>query len=97
MTSVIPFCRAAPLFNGATQRLLNAFQQLPRFDGLRKKIDSPGLYHLSAHGNVAVAAYEDELLFAAPLNELLLKIDAVHSRHLYIHNDTGWSGMRWTG
>src|SRR4029077_9311198 len=94
-TSFIPFRCAASLLGRSTQSILNALQELLRFEWFWKKIDRSCLHHSSAHGDVSVPGNKDKLLFAAALNESLLEIDSVYAGHLHIDNDAGWSRMRW--
>jgi hypothetical protein len=85
----------ASLLDGSMQSILNALQELFRFEWFREKIDSACLHHLSAHGDVSVAGNKNKLLFPTPLNQGLLEIDPIYARHLHIDNDAGWSRMRW--
>jgi len=94
-TSFIPFRCATPLLHRSMQSILNAFQELLRFEWFRKKIDSTSLHHLSAHGDISVAGDKNKLLFPVALNQSLLEIDPIYAGHLHIDNDAGWSRMRF--
>jgi hypothetical protein len=86
LSRLIFFRGLAPLVCGASQSALNALKQLVSSEWLWKKIDRASFHRPSAHRNIPVACYEDELLLAAALNQGFLKIDAIKTRHPNIDN-----------
>lgn len=69
---------------------MNGFKQVFVMHGLGEEIQSAALHRLNAHGNVAVAAKENDRNHAAFRSQSCLQLQTIQAGHRNVEHETAW-------